>query len=539
LTLVALAALGLLLRWWRLDLMPFRFDSAAEMWRAREVLGPGGLPLTGIINSLGFRNPAGFTWLIVPAAALSADPRWTAAWIGGLTVTALWPLYAAGRVVLGGRALALLPCALWAVLPLCVLGGRSIWPQNVLGTVGAWGLWLLLLACQPDGPVRRCALAAALALAVLGYGALIHLSCLAAVGVACLILGVRVFALRWQGGRRFSRLAAGLVVAGAAGLLPVAAGLAPSAIDGWRRLRVPVGERAAKPAHIEQFESRMPPPKPVTGRLTDAVGGLFQQFSSLGATGGIDQQLPLVAVAAGRTVDVVLMVLVLAGVARAVLDLRRRVAGTALGAAGRWHAFILLSWVFIPPVVGAFVLQRLNASYFAYSLPALLLLSAGALRPERGPRWRRAGRVVVAAVAAASVVLYVFFLVSVLAALDASRYVRGDYYIPLANQWNLVRRLAAAGVARERFVHLSGDWFQHSYNYLFDEMRVHPPPEAQPAWAVVEDLVLRGRQPRRTALIAEHATLQEGPVAAVLFTSPVGSALLQRAFWAAEEPAAP
>ena len=534
-----LAAAGLALRWWRLDLMPFRFDSAAEMWRAREVLDGVGWPITGIINSLGFRNPAGFTWLIMPTAVLSPDPRWTAAWIGTLTMTALWPLYGAGRLVFGTRALALLLCAVWTVLPLCVMGGRSIWPQNLLATFGAWGLWLLLLACKADVPPRRRVATAAVGGGVLGFGALVHLSCVAAVGVALLILGVCAARPRRAHGRPTDRMGGKLVLALVIGLLPAVAGLVPSALDGWRRMSVPASQRAAKPAHIRQYESRMPPPKPVPARLSDAVGGLFQQFSSLGATGGIDQQLSPAAVAAGRAADVALLALVLAGVARAALALgRRRHPAAGSDGISRFHAAVLLAWMFLPPVVAAFALKRLNTSYFAYTLPALLLLAAGALRAGGGEVSRRLSRGAAGACAAGMTALYLFSFFGIMAALDASRYVRGDYYIPLANQLNLVRRLAAEGVSRERFVHLSGDWFQHSYNYLFEEMSVSPAPGSQPAWAVVEDLILRGRQARRTALIEEHATLREGPVAAVLFSGPGGALALQRAFWEAEDSAA-
>ncbi|MCX7718181.1 MAG: hypothetical protein N2111_07250 [Candidatus Sumerlaeaceae bacterium] len=534
--LILLAVAGLGLRWWRLDLMPFRYDSAAEMWRAREVLEGGGLPVTGIINSLGFRNPAGFTWLIMPAAVCSPDPRWTAAWIGIWTMTALWPLYAAGRLVLGQRALALLPCAVWAVLPICVMGGRSIWPQNLLATVGAWGLWLILLACQADSPLRRRVAAAAAAFAVLGFGALVHLSCLAAVGVALVLLGVGMGFMRRTGDRQTKPMTGGFAVAVLLGLLPAAAGLSPSAVDGWRRMSVPESQRAAKPAHIQQYESRMPPPKPLPARLSDAIGGLFQQFSSLGATGGIDQQLTPVAVAAGRSADVALLALVLAGVARTALTAgRRRALAVGTGGLRRFHAAVLLAWVFVPPATAAFVLKRLNASYFAYTLPALLLFAGIAMRPVGGEVSRRLARATALAFAAGTFSLYIFFFFCTMTALDASRYVRGDYYIPLANQLSLVRRLAAEGVSRARFVHLSGDWFQHSYNYLFDEMGIRPAAESEPVWAVVEDLVLRGRQAHRAALIDKHATLREGPVAAVLFTGPAGAVALQRAFWAAED----
>jgi hypothetical protein len=226
--------------------------------------------------------------------------------------------------------------------------------------------------------------------------------------------------------------------------------------------------------------------------------------------------------------------------ARAALTVGRKSAPAVLtDGLRRFHAAALLAWVFVPPVAAAFFLQRLNASYFAYTLPALLLVAAMALRPVGGEISRRLARGAAAACAAGAFSLYIFFFSCTLAALDASRYVRGDYYIPLANQLSLVRRLAAEGVSRARFVHLSGDWFQHSYNYLFDEVGVQPAAESKPVWAVVEDLVLRGRQVRRAALIDEHATLREGPVAAVLFTGPAGAVALQRAFWAAEDSPVP
>ncbi|MBX7244358.1 MAG: hypothetical protein K1X53_02600, partial [Candidatus Sumerlaeaceae bacterium] len=90
--LLLILAGGLALRLPSLDLMTFRYDSAEELFRARRTVHLGAPPLTGIENSLGFHNPAGFTWLLQVTTLFTPDPRWAAAWLGLVGLSGLYPI---------------------------------------------------------------------------------------------------------------------------------------------------------------------------------------------------------------------------------------------------------------------------------------------------------------------------------------------------------------------------------------------------------------------------------------------------------------
>ncbi|MCX7020118.1 MAG: hypothetical protein NTY46_14240 [Candidatus Sumerlaeota bacterium] len=519
--LTLLACLGLALRWMRLDLMSFRFDSAEELFRARETLQSGFPPFTGIINSMGFRNPAAFTWILAPIVALTPDPRHAAAWIGLISMTGLWPMYRMSRFLLRGVVM-WLPCVVYVVMPAHVFWGRSIWSLNLMPVVGAWALWAVLMtSCARIGNSRKLGFLLA-GLAALCLGVLIHPSGAAWIIVASLYMTPVALRSRWPG----SAVAGGLLILFVAMLF-----ILPSLLDGFRVMRAP----PKKPEYAAQYESKLPPPKNMAGRLPDAFGGLFEIFSSWGATGGIDQQIGAAAAIAGRLADVALLVLFLAGTVRALLTRKRK-------------DWLLLAWCFLPPLVAAVVLSRPYGSYYSMALPAMLLLCACPLSRmglAAGLRLTHVMNIVSMTVIWLCVLAYVWFLLACFAAVASSGYVHGPYYIPLKPQQQLAKGVADSGVKAGNFVHLSGEWFQRPYDYLLRHVyRVHeswagmPMPYAdgwgsrfQGAMAIAEDILLRGRQKARADYMENHATFRVGEVVVAVASDPLEARELIMGFW--------
>jgi hypothetical protein len=502
---------GIALRWWRLDLISFRFDAVEALARAREAVEAGSVPLTGIVNSLGFRNPGGFIWLILPSAVASPDPRFTAGWIGLLAMTGVFPLWWIGGRFAGG-AVRLLPAVVYTFAPVCVFGSRSIWAQNLMPALGAWVLAFLLMALDFRAAVGRRGICAMLAAAFAALSVSVHLSGAAWMLLVLLALAVPVIRREFPA-RTVAGIAAVLVVA-ALSFLPVVA-------DWSLRRSVPP---VTKPDYVQKFESAMPEPKPFAGRVGDAVSGLFEPFSSLGATGGIDRQLGVWTAGTARMADFVLLAAMLAGMALAAM----RVSGRFTLPASvdengcmpdRWYCAVLVSWCLVPALLGAATMPYLNPTYFFPALPAMMLLAAEPLAIFTAWLHRRAAAsrrssvdLATAVVAVLIAVDYCAFQVATVRTLDRSRNVAGSYYIPLVEQERLVSLSVADGVGRNNFIHLGGDWFQRSYDYLFRHAPRRDDGGSGTAWAVAEDLQLRTTQKKRTALVEHHLPASVGTV---------------------------
>ena len=533
---IALFAVGLAVRLTRLDLMSFRFDSAVELMRARETLFLGHPPLSGIINSQGFRNPAGFTWFLQPATMLTMDPRAAAAWVGVAALSGLVPLWLTARRWLGSAA-ALFVGVLWAVAPAAVFSGRAIWAQNLMPAFGAWALWFVL--CVNDdtlSPVRRGRAVVGAAVAVT-LATLVHLSG-AALAFAAAALCARPF-LCGRVGRKHAFAALAVGILGAVALLPCA-------VDYAGRKSAP---SLTKPEYETKYETYLAPPDPTGRRVFAAFGCVFAQLSSNSASGGVGAAVDAPWRGLAQTADALLFVLAAVGVMRCALILYRRTrAGKAVPPpnpeeSGTYEeppsdlahppqaqpvppvalALALLSWCFLPPLVGGLIISRPNPTYFAGLFPAILLLAAAALAPAPPSRWtaRLAGR----ALAVAAPLLgacYVTFLAACLTRVDTERWIGDSYYIPLADQAELAAKLSAAGVAPGRLLQLNGDWFQVPTDYTLQWMwtslhRSGAPLPITPRWAVADDSRLRGDQQARCRFMEDRSAFSVGPVRVAVF----------------------
>jgi len=542
-----LFVLGLMLRWWRLDLMPFRFDAAEALARARETLVHGFPPVTGIVNSLGFRNPAGLQWLILPTALVSPDPRLSAAWIAVLFMLGVWPMVRLGATV-GGHWGACMLGIVYTFHPICVFASRDVWAQNLLPTFGAWVLWWVVRArttppCQTANLLAR-------AFCVISVAAAVHLS---AIAWWITLWGIAFSLMRQTTRGRDGEASSssdphGGPLSGTPQpqsprftiwMRPTLAALVllllllPSALDFFRVQWAPV---QAKPDFVEDFERRMPPPKPTTMRVADSLAALFEPWSSVGATGGAAQLLPgwVVWLAAG--VDLVLMLASLLGF---VVVLVASVRPSANPALPKDLARILLAWVLVPTVGAAVFLRYPNSTYLYCALPATFLFVTVGLRSvaelfRRGilarASWAKAAdrrvvlsespsavpknevyyfeasapknpicvRAVVGIGLALLALPYLVFQLAIVRELDRAGRVDGPYYIPLSEQVALVQDLKAAGVRSGRFVHLAGGWFQRPYDYLLEWLAPSSSAASTgaPMWGVAEDLLLRRSRPK-------------------------------------------
>lgn len=564
--------LGLALRCWRLDLVSFHYDGAEALAWTCEALRQGRLPLTGIVNSLGFRNPPGLEWVLAPAVALTPDPRAATVWLAMWVTSGAWPMWWLGRR-LAGRLGGWVAAVSYLVLPITVFGARSLWAQFLLIPFGAWSLAGAAAYLETR---RRCALLVSLALA--GFATAVHLSAGAWLGGLvgwCLVEAWRQRHVQGRESRRFWLAVAGTI-------LVVALVLAPSALDA---LRVRLHPPQVQPAHVAKFGMRAPLPKPWSGRLAEAFGGLFDPLSSVGVTAGIEREWPEGWFVTSRFVDVAMLCFGLVGVGGLLMGARR---GT-----GRWGvgsvrmeaglARLVLAWLFSVPWVAAVAVAYPNATYFYFGAPAMfaaaslgycLVIEGGARLVGRmrevgakfsgrfvGERVRteglrgesdavaeggaggaksseeniegRVGRgwTCLAGTCGAAVLAGIYaglFFVS-MRVVDERRWIAGAYYIPLGEQLGLVREFAREGVGRGHIVHLSGPWFQRSYDYLFHEVVGARVGERA---VVMEDLALRVHQRARSQFLERALDRVSGSVRWKIFPSLAGARDFANAFYA-------
>jgi hypothetical protein len=526
LVLALMASVALVLRWWRLDLMPFRYDAAEALARTREALAMGHPPWTGIVNSLGFRNPPGLEWIIFPAVMLSPDPRVAAAWIGLLIVSGIMPAWRIGYL-LGGRPAAWFLALLYAFLPQTIFASRDVWAQHLLIPLGAWGLMFALRAVlhvhdfgpadasSSDAPdaasatVPRSATATSLSASVLcaAVATTVHMASilwfLGLLGYGFFAVGRRRHAPRWR---------PVLALAGIGALLLVA--LLPSLFDWYQTRRFPPRE---KPPHVSKFEMLAPPPKPIPGRLQEAYSGLFDPLSTTQVLGGIEQHLPPAPLVIVNSVDLLLLAFALGGLARLLLLAAPRARPAPADPSALRFARLLLTWLLLPPVFVAVFMRYPNATYLYFSMTGLLacvlvgwqglLEFLFRLRPPRAAHLPRPAaapaidRLFVRAMVVPIMcvcLIYGGFYVMAMDTVARVRTVNGPYYSPLREQLGLVREFDKAGIGRDHLVHLGGAWFQRSYDYLLDEVLRVPP---RPAAVVMEDTLLRRSQPERLEFV--------------------------------------
>lgn len=488
LAVVALA--GLALRWWRLDLISFRYDTAAAAFRARETLTLGHPPLTGIVNSHGFENAPGFIWLILPPFVFSPDMRWATAWHALLALSGLIPLFMIARGLLP-RFVWVLPCAAFAFAPSLIAGARTIWAQNLLPSISAWCLLALYTLLKSESVTTRGrALVALTSLLLIGVS--VHYSA----GLWLLLsLPFAYVALRGIS-RRYFIMTAGVV---AVGLLT----FVPSALDWNYRQSHPL----PKPEHVLQFESLMGDPEPALTRMRGAYAGLFEQLSSIAAASGVELDIHPIAVRAAGFADLALLALLLAGIAFAALQAKNDVADRRI-------AIVLLVWVLLPPAIAALLIKRVNGTYFAFAIPALVLVGGHCMKVER----RRLARVAVLSIPVIIGMAFVAFWISLVMTVDRTRFARGQYYIPLVEQEKTAQLLRKEAIAPNTLLHLSGGWFQRPYEYLLAEhFGAKPARHADVPHAIMEDLYLRRNQPALVEFLENSMQMRVGSVGIKLF----------------------
>jgi hypothetical protein len=509
LLLIAIAALAL--RWWRLDLVSFRYDSAEAAFRARETLKQGFPPLTGIVNSHGFRNAPGFIYLILPPFLFSPDIRLAVAWNSFLELSGILPLFLLARRRFG-KWHWLLPCVAYAFLPMLVAGSRSLWAQNLVPPVGAWALLLLDHVRDMAAASKSRGRAGVALVAVLGLGMSVHFSC--ALWAAFSLAAAWRPLVKAPLPRRYG-------IIGAAVAVVCVLSFVPSIMD-WNYRR---DHPLEKPEHVLQFEAQMGAPDPAWIRISKTYRGFFDWFASDQAESGAEIEMPtewLRSVAIG---DLIYVVLMLAGIARALVLVMRRQHPLA------GFATLVLAWAFVPALPGALFISRVNSSYFVCGLPALLLLPAfaiAAIQEKYPANLARALPVAGLLVAALWLAFYLEFVHIV----NTKRFIRGQYYIPLAEQRKTAQALAKAGIRRGGFTHISGDWFQRPYEYLLEQ----EPGAAQPAradepHAVMEDSYLRRDEPIRLQFLQKNFNIRVGSVGILLFPNEEVAQTFLATFW--------
>lgn len=533
--LTALVCAGVALRWWRLDLMPFRYDAAEALFRARETFILGHPPLTGIVNSLGFRNPAGLQWIILPAVLLSPDPRVSAAWIGLLVAAGVFPLFWLGRR-LGGTAVGWATAFLYAFHPQTIFSSRDVWAQHLLIPLGAWALMFAAKACfccerrslQPTAQESEDVLHSPLtclvaAVALAAVASLVHLAAAMWLGALMVWAGWPCWIVRSAGATRrpFVLLLAIL------GVFVLA--VTPSLLD-WFSLRT--SPPTEKPPHIAKFELLAPEPKAFPGRLGEAYSGIFAPLASLQVLGGIEKDLPPTYFCAGRLTDLALLSFALLGLARLLLACTRSPSGASQEEFPPALAWLLSAWILLPPAFVGLLMRYPNATYLYFALGAVFLcavlgaqwlfvgarrvVSAALSAPPNVPAERRGPEYVITGLFFALAVFHVLFFVEAMNTVERVRVADGPYYTPLKEQLGLVREFDRAGIGRNHLLHLGGPWFQRSYDYLLHEVLRVP---ARSSAVVMEDIRLRRSHPLRQDFVVRNLDREWGTIHWGLFAT--------------------
>ena len=512
--LLALTAVAIALRLWRLDLIPFSYDSAAALERTRDTLNLGYPPPTGIINSMGFRNPPGLIWLLLPAGLVSPWPQVTTAWQGLLVLTGVAPVYWFARRRLSGVAW-LVPVVLYLFLPVMVMGGRNIWAQNILPALGAWALWGAGWALDGAATAVRRARYAAFCLGVLALAMLVH----PASALWLIMMAVWFFVLAR---RRFLSLAT-LLRGVAASAIPAALALLPSALDWWAQRGAPP---EAQPEFARKFAANMPAPDPFWERIRLSLASVFEPMASGGPLGGLGYELTAQQRLYSQTLDFLLLALVGIGTALAAWEIARwiaRVSRREAAPSTHCQECLLLVWLTLPALAGGAMVSYPNGTYFMIGIPALFLLAGVPVSRLEESGWRRTAHGVAAAVLLIGAVGYGAQHVVCMRIVDRTDVIQGNYYISLKIQRQMACRLAQQGVGIGRLAHLSGPWYERSLSYLLSaclgEIRAKNPGAFPPSvrFAVVDDIALRASKPARVEWLRANADFFVGTLGAKVF----------------------
>jgi len=128
--LVAVIAIGSILRLIWFDLMEFKFDEV-EMLRLTRHWLETGIPQHGMLSGVGIRNPPGFVFFLLPVMAVTASPLIAGLWVAVLNIAAIVLMAILGRTIGAPRA-GLFGAMFMAAHPWLVLYSRKIWAQSVL-----------------------------------------------------------------------------------------------------------------------------------------------------------------------------------------------------------------------------------------------------------------------------------------------------------------------------------------------------------------------------------------------------------------------
>lgn len=490
-----LFCIAVALRWTRLDLMTFRYDQAEAASRALDAFR-GSFPFTGIVNSMGFHNAPGYAWSILPGFLINADPRWATAWHGLLASTMIFPLALLGRSY-RADAILWLPAVLAATLPASVFGGRNLWAQHLLPPVAAWALFTLLIALDDGRDWRRRCRAAGFTLAILAWGVSIHYS---AAPLFVVAIGFLVAAFRGQ----LKLLAVALAPAAV-----IFATMIPSALDWWARASQP----APKADYVQDFEAILPDPLPWYVRVPDSAVASVSN-SSFEAVWGMRDLISHGAVAFVKVYDFLVLAIVLVSGAWAMALILKKGRGLSMDFRHRIGGVLLL-WILVPAVAAGLLVPRINAAYFLGCLPAGWLLPLVLPALKRQPR--RVGVVGIAGfLLAGAFISYVF-----LAAIAREGLVPGPYYIPYGRQAQAVEYINSRGVAPGRLSHLSGGWFQHSYDFIHKNVSRETDGASQRdnAFALIEDKNLWPEKPDKLQVFWKEKPVEFGDVGVLIFSS--------------------
>ena len=511
--LFALFAVAVALRWFRLDLMHFRYDQAAVAFRAAGAF-EGAFPWTGIVNSLGFANAPGYVWSVLPAFVVSKDPLMATGWHGLLSATMVFPLVWLGRRF-RADALGWLPAVLAATLPISVLAGRNLWAQYLLLPLVAWTLYFLDSALRNDRAVGIRLRDVAICMGLLAWGISVHFSVALIAGLAALALAMNLRG-HWKG------LGKALIPAMIIGVTMI-----PSIADWARQLRSP----ASKPDFVLAYEAQMPGDGlPWWARLQQTLQDVLLP-RTLDSVAGVKELLSDGELTFVTGYDVLIWVLLIAGVGCCLWRLvqgRREGRQEEEGAGGARVGGPPLSMILllVPMVAGALLLSRVNGGYFIGSWPVLWLMVLWLPLGGRAGRWLGVG--IVCAVGLGGAVTTGIAL----RAIDRADAVPGNYYYPYRHQVKVARYLADEGVRAGTTYHLGGDWYQHSYSYL--QQYVAPKAEGEEAdrYALMEDrLLTAGRLGK--AVFGERGPVMVDQVGVLLFDSRGEMEIFRREYYEA------
>lgn len=490
-----LFAVAVALRWVRLDLITFRYDQAEVASRAMDTFRSG-FPFTGIVNSMGFENAPGYVWSILPPFFFSSDPRWAAAWHGLLAATMVFPLALLGRRYRSDAVL-WVPAVLAATLPASVFGGRNLWAQHLLPPVIAWALFTLILTLDVgrDWPRRRWAAGATLA--ILAGGVSIHYSAATLFVVAA---GFIFAAFRGQ----FKHLATVILPAALIFLTMI-----PSAADWWARSNRP----APKADYVQGFEAILPDPLPWYVRVPDSAASSVSN-STFEAVWGVQKILSDGVVGAVKGFDVVVLAIVLFSGGWTVFLIIKKRQGREAVSRLRFGT-VLVVWILIPAVAAGLLVPRVNANYFLGCLPAGWLLPL--LLPDMSGKLRRWALLGVASVFVAGIVISC----AILASIERVGMVPGPYYIPYGRQAQTVNYLNLKGVKPGHLTHLSGGWFQKSYDYIHRNVvnEAGNRTGSSNAFALIEDKNLWPEKPDKLQVFWNEKPAEFEDVGVLIFPS--------------------